>query len=108
MKTFIYAKNIGKEYTDSQISNILNIDIIEKFRKYKIKRNIRKGANSIHGNCKLTSKEVIQIWKLINETFLSESYIGELYNIDRKVVNNIKNNKIFAYNKILIANGLIS
>lgn len=101
---------MNKEYTDCQISSILNIDveIIEKFRKYKIQRKIRKGANQIHGNCKLTSKEVVQIWKLLNETSLSHTYIGKIYNVDRKVIDSINNKENITYNKILIANGLIS
>ncbi|MEJ1242101.1 NUMOD3 domain-containing DNA-binding protein [Chryseolinea sp. T2] len=49
-----------------------------------------KTLGSDHVNAKLDEERVSIIWKLLNETQLSQSYIGELFNVSRSTIKNIK------------------
>ena len=101
----------NKNYKVGQVAKIVGLPE-EKVRSFRDGHTMSKLHNlinpSLDGRCSLTEKEVIQIKKLIDNTSLSESFIGDLYGVNRKVINGIKHNQIKSYANILKANGLIS
>ena len=85
-------KNITVDHIDGNILNnhYTNLRWLERSTNSSIRKNRNKSSGELNHEAKLTEKEVLEISELLMEDKLSLKQIGNIYNVSKYTISNIK------------------
>jgi hypothetical protein len=87
------VNHINENKQDNRVDNLEWLTHSEN-SKYSLKTGGNKNVSENHWNCKLSKINVLEINKLLNEGFLSQKKIAEIFNVSPSAISLIKNKKV--------------